>query len=148
MGIASNHGDVMHWFPKHGKSMDTFRAEVNRLLENGGSEASSSSGSKSVDALAREVIRGNWGNGVERKNRLTAAGHDYAAVQAKVNEILSGKSTSTTETFESYTVAKGDTLWGIAAKKLGSGARYKEIKTLNGLSSDTIYAGQKLKLPK
>jgi len=30
--IASNHGDVMHWFPKHGKSMDTFRAEVKRLL--------------------------------------------------------------------------------------------------------------------
>jgi len=28
LGIASNHGDVMHWFPKHGKSMDTFRADV------------------------------------------------------------------------------------------------------------------------
>ncbi len=28
LGIASNHGDVMHWFPKHGKSMDTFRAAV------------------------------------------------------------------------------------------------------------------------
>lgn len=27
-GIASNHTDVMHWFPKHGKSMDTFRADV------------------------------------------------------------------------------------------------------------------------
>lgn len=27
-GIASNHVDVMHWFPKHGKSMDTFRADV------------------------------------------------------------------------------------------------------------------------
>ena len=27
-GIASNHGDVMHWFPKHGKSMDDFRADV------------------------------------------------------------------------------------------------------------------------
>ena len=27
-GIASNHGDVMHWFPKHGKSMDTFRTDV------------------------------------------------------------------------------------------------------------------------
>ncbi|WP_240986370.1 LysM peptidoglycan-binding domain-containing protein [Acididesulfobacillus acetoxydans] len=35
-------------------------------------------------------------------------------------------------------MAKGDTLWGIAAKKLGSGQRYKEIKTLNGVSSDTI----------
>lgn len=32
-GIASNHGDVMHWFPIHGKSMDTFRADVARLME-------------------------------------------------------------------------------------------------------------------
>ena len=31
-GIASNHGDPKNWFPKHGKSMDTFRAEVKRLL--------------------------------------------------------------------------------------------------------------------
>jgi hypothetical protein len=31
-GIASNHGDVMHWFPRHGKSMDTFRADVKALL--------------------------------------------------------------------------------------------------------------------
>jgi hypothetical protein len=32
LGIASNHADVMHWFPKQGKSMDTFRAEVRKLL--------------------------------------------------------------------------------------------------------------------
>lgn len=32
-GIASNHGDVMHWFQIHGKSMDTFRADVARLME-------------------------------------------------------------------------------------------------------------------
>lgn len=31
-GIASKHGDVMHWFPKHGKSMDTFRKDVADLL--------------------------------------------------------------------------------------------------------------------
>lgn len=28
LGIASNHGDPNNWFPKHGKSMDTFRADV------------------------------------------------------------------------------------------------------------------------
>ena len=28
LGVASIHGDVMHWFRKHGKSMDTFRADV------------------------------------------------------------------------------------------------------------------------
>lgn len=31
-GIASNHGDVMHWFPVHGKSMNTFRRDVAELL--------------------------------------------------------------------------------------------------------------------
>lgn len=46
-----------------------------------------------------------------------------------------------------YTVKNGDSLWAIAAKQLGNGSRYKEIKSLNGLTSDTIYAGQVLKLP-
>ena len=41
-----------------------------------------------VDTLAREVIAGKWGNGDERKKRLTAAGYDYAAVQRRVNELL------------------------------------------------------------
>lgn len=32
-GIASNHGDVLHWFPKFGKTMDNFRADVARWME-------------------------------------------------------------------------------------------------------------------
>ena len=32
LGIASNHADVMHWFPQHGKSMDTFRADVAKAM--------------------------------------------------------------------------------------------------------------------
>lgn len=43
---------------------------------------------KTVDELAREVINGKWGNGTDRKNRLTAAGYDYSAVQKRVNELL------------------------------------------------------------
>lgn len=43
---------------------------------------------KTIDELAREVIRGEWGNGEERRRRLTEAGYDYAAVQARVNELL------------------------------------------------------------
>jgi hypothetical protein len=34
LGIASNHADVMHWFPKHGENMDTFRKAVKKALEN------------------------------------------------------------------------------------------------------------------
>jgi len=48
---------------------------------------------------------------------------------------------------ETYTVKKGDTLWGIAAAKLGNGSRYPEIKSLNGLASDNINVGQVLKIP-
>jgi len=33
LGIASNHGDVRHWFPKFGKSMRIFRNDVNIELE-------------------------------------------------------------------------------------------------------------------
>ena len=43
---------------------------------------------KSVDTIAREVIQGKWGNGAERKQKLTAAGYDYSAVQKCVNELL------------------------------------------------------------
>ena len=32
-GLASNHGDVEHWFPRHGKSMGTLRADVAALLK-------------------------------------------------------------------------------------------------------------------
>ena len=31
-GIASNHGDVLHWWPKFGKSMDDFRADVAQAM--------------------------------------------------------------------------------------------------------------------
>lgn len=43
---------------------------------------------KTVETVAKEVIRGNWGNGQERKKRLAAAGYDYKAVQAMVNKLL------------------------------------------------------------
>ena len=46
---------------------------------------------KTVDELAKEVIQGKWSAGDERKQKLTAAGYDYSAVQTRVNEMLSGK---------------------------------------------------------
>lgn len=46
---------------------------------------------KPLDSIALEVINGNWGNGAERKKRLTEAGYDYKAVQTLVNALLKGK---------------------------------------------------------
>lgn len=50
---------------------------------------------KSIDELAKEVINGLWGNGDDRKQRLTAAGYSYSAVQNRVNEMLSGSKPTT-----------------------------------------------------
>lgn len=47
-----------------------------------------SSSTKTLDEIAREVIKGKWGNGTDRKNRLTKAGYNFSAVQKRVNELL------------------------------------------------------------
>ena len=51
------------------------------------------------------------------------------------------------ENYRIHTVVHGDTLWAIAKKYLGNGSRYKEIFSLNGLKSNVIYSGMKLKIP-
>ncbi|MCR5777246.1 MAG: Lyzozyme M1 (1,4-beta-N-acetylmuramidase) [Lachnospiraceae bacterium] len=44
-----------------------------------------------VDAIAQEVIDGKWGNGEDRKKRLTEAGYDYKVIQSRVNALLMQK---------------------------------------------------------
>lgn len=67
-----------------GANYAAVQARVNAILGYGGS----SSGGKSIDQVAREVIRGDWGNGSTRKQRLEAAGYNYNAVQARVNQLM------------------------------------------------------------
>ncbi len=52
------------------------------------------------------------------------------------------------EIYFNYIVKKGDTLWSLSQRYLGSGSKYKEIQVLNALNSDTIYVGQTLRIPK
>lgn len=51
-------------------------------------KVATTSAKKSVDAIAREVLAGKWGNGDSRKSRLKAAGYDYDKVQARVNKLV------------------------------------------------------------
>lgn len=52
-----------------------------------GGAAVTTSSKKSVDEIAREVLQGLWGNGQDRKERITKASYDYSAVQKRVNEL-------------------------------------------------------------
>jgi len=54
---------------------------------------------------------------------------------------------TTTPTYRTYTVVKGDSLWSIAQRYLGNGWRYPEIVRLNNMASNFIFSGQTLWLP-
>ena len=43
---------------------------------------------KSNEQIAKEVIQGKWGNGLDRKKRLTDAGYDYKVIQGLVNSMI------------------------------------------------------------
>lgn len=90
---------------------------------------------KSIDEIAKEVIAGKWGNGVDRAKRLSNAGYNYNDVQRKVNELMSAKTVS-------YIVKSGDTLTAIA-KKYGTTVDAL-VKKNNIKNPNLIYTGQKL----
>lgn len=161
-GVASNHGDVMHWFPKHGKSMDTFRAEVKALLTTG-ADTTEKKPSESTVTYPEKLTTGYYRVRKDWKDSKSQVGAYRILTNAKnaadknpgtfvftndgvVIYPVQGESASEA-TYRVHTVVKGDTLWDIAALYLGKGSRYPEIKTLNGLTSNVIYSGWKLKIP-
>lgn len=60
---------------------------VTVLGSSSGSSQPAAPAKKSVEEVAKEVLRGDWGNGADRKKRLEAAGYNYAQVQAAVNRL-------------------------------------------------------------
>ena len=84
---------------------------------------------KSNETIAREVLQGMWGNGTDRKERLTKAGYDYTAIQKIVNSISTGKKSNETIARE---VIQGK--WGNGADRknrlASAGYDYKEIQRI------------------
>lgn len=96
---------------------------------------------KTNEELADEVMKGLWGDGEERKRRLTEAGYSWDEVQAIVDARY-GKQ----PTYQTYTVQPGDYLSKIGQK---FGVKWQDIASLNGISGPNyiIYVGQVLKIP-
>lgn len=89
---------------------------------------------RSDDDLANAVIRGEFGDGDARKQKL---GGRYDAVQALVNRKLAKPASSG----RTYTVRPGDTLSGIAAKL---GVAQSQITGFHSGNPNLIYPGEVL----
>ena len=135
-GIASNHSDVMHWFPKFDKSMDTFRTDVSKAMGSG-SGGSTDAQEKDLTAIAKEVIAGKWGNGTDRAQRLTAAGYDAKAVQNRVNQLLgiSGGTTTQPAKKDLTTIARE-----VIAGKWGNGTDRAKRLSAAGYDAKAVQA--------
>ena len=109
---------------------------------------------KDIDIIAKEVINGKWGNGSERKERLTEAGYNFSEVQQRVNEMLGYSSSIEKKT---YKVVSGDNLSKISKKY---GVRVKALYNANkklidrenkkrgvDVSKKWVYPGQILTIP-
>lgn len=109
---------------------------VNAQLDGGSipTPAPAPNGSKSNEELANEVIAGKWGNGDDRKNRLTAAGYNYSAVQSIVNQKLSGGSSTPKPTLKSNETIADEVIAG----NWGNGADRKNRLTSAGYNYSAI----------
>lgn len=83
---------------------------------------------KSVHQVAQEVLEGKWGNGADRRKKLEAAGYNYTAVQAEVNNILYGKKKKSVE----------DIAKEVIAGKWGNGAERKKRLTEAGYNYNEV----------
>ena len=96
---------------------------------------------KPIEQIADEVIAGQWGNGSDRKKRLTDAGYNYDAVQKAVNQKMNAKK-QTAHVY--YVVKRGDTLSGIASKY---GTTWQKLQAMNGIRNpNKIYSGQRIRV--
>lgn len=62
---------------------------------------------KSIDEIAKEVIDGKWGNGQDRKTRLTNAGYNYSEVQKRVNELVNPVKYLSNKNYKGTSIVEG-----------------------------------------
>ena len=62
-----------------------YDARAVQAIVNKGTSTPSKPALKSNETIAKEVLYGSWGNGQDRKNRLTKAGYNYNAIMLIVN---------------------------------------------------------------
>ena len=88
-GAWGNNPERRNRLESAGYDYNAIQALVNQKVSGTASKPATQRPSNST--IADQVIAGAWGNGPDRQKRLQAAGYDYNAVQALVNQKLGGK---------------------------------------------------------
>ena len=83
--MAGKHGNGADRKRSLGSQYNAVQAEVNRRLYGGSGGGNPGNTNTSIESLAQATLRGEYGNGDDRRRRL---GNNYAAVQARVNQLL------------------------------------------------------------
>lgn len=99
------------------------------------SQRTTSNNKKSTSQVAKEVVNGKWGNGSDRRKRLTKAGYNYTEIQRQVNNIINGYENKprlkSNETI-AREVLKG--LWGNGSDRknrlIKAGYNYSEVQRI------------------
>ena len=107
-----------------------YPAKIKAAGLNGYSKGGSSAPVKKSNAeIANEVIAGKWGNGTERKERLTDAGYNYSEIQEIVNGNLGVKPKKSVDEI-AREVIHGD--WGNGSERKqrleNAGYNYSEVQ--------------------
>ncbi len=88
---------------------------------------------------------------VEAKEKVVLMAGNMKGVGSVNGDGLNAPEPEAPVEVEYYTIQSGDTLWAIASKFLGNGAKYTEIFEANREvieDPDKIFPGQKIRIPK
>ena len=156
-GIANDHDTTVNAL-KQNNHLNSDTIYVGQVLSLGQATSTSSHSQSSASAQSSSPTNGTYmvkaGDtlwSIANANDMTVAqlkqkndlSNDTIYVGQTLN-VSSAKSASTTSTASAtYTVKSGDSLWKIASANVTT---VNQLKALNNLSSDLIYAGQQLKL--
>ncbi len=149
-----------YYTPYNGVNFLYAQALVNGVLYTGffseqylsTSASGSAAPKKSNETIAKEVIDGKWGVGEDRKKRLTAAGYDYAAIQAIVNKLVAKPAKKSNETIAKEVMAGK---WGNGADRKrrleAAGYNYAAVQAIvnklaGGSSGKALRVGSRIRI--
>lgn len=155
LGIASNHGDVAHWFPRHDKNMNTFREAVRRAL----AQDKAPDVVEPKPATPAPPVDNNWVTYTVRKgDTLSKIAMKYDGISwmdiAEFNGLSNPNLIKVGQKLKipvkviqpsPYKVVRGDTLGSIAKKY---GYTVDELAKHNGIKNpNLIRVGQMIRFP-